>query len=137
MDLGLAPNNEGLLDEGDVIRLKEFGDYIRAYNAVDFAEGATVETKKTAEGTEYSYKLNGAKSFNAVDFREDITKGMRIKGWKFVIDGQVVAEGKLAGFRRIARFPQTTASEVKLIITACDGEPAVKSLSLRYAPELQ
>jgi hypothetical protein len=26
---------------------------------------------------------------------------------------------------------------VKLIITACDGEPAVKSLSLRYAPELQ
>ena len=54
----------------------------------------------------------------------------------FVIDGQVVAEGKLAGFRRIARFPQTTASDVKLIITACDGEPAVKSLSLRYAPEL-
>ena len=137
LDLGLAPNNEGLLDEGDVIRLKEFGDYIRAYNAVDFAEGAAGETKKTAEGTEYSYKLNGAKSFNAVDFREDITKGMRIKGWKFVIDGQVVAEGKLAGFRRIARFPQTTASVVKLIITACDGEPAVKSLSLRYAPELQ
>ena len=136
LDLGLAPNNEGLLDEGDVIRLKEFGDYIRAYNAVDFAEGAAVETKKTAEGTEYSYKLNGAKSFNAVDFREDITKGMRIKGWKFVIDGQVVAEGKLAGFRRIARFPQTTASDVKLIITACDGEPAVKSLSLRYAPEI-
>ncbi|MBR6075200.1 MAG: hypothetical protein IKP87_07840, partial [Victivallales bacterium] len=73
---------------------------------------------------------------NAVDFREDITKGMRIKGWKFVVDGQVVAEGKLAGFRRIARFPQTTASDVKLIITACDGEPAVKSLSLRYAPEI-
>ena len=42
LNLGIAPNNEGLVGADDVRRLREFGDYIKKFNAVDLAEDATV-----------------------------------------------------------------------------------------------
>ncbi len=135
LNLGLAPNTDGLLDEGDVTRLKELGDYVRAFNAVDFAAGVPLEKAKTDAGTEYRLHLPAPTAFSAVDFREDLTKGMRISGWKFLVDGREVASGKQVGYRRIARFDLVTAQNATLVVTDCAGEPAITAVALRHAPE--
>lgn len=136
LNLGLSPNDQGLLDEGDVKRLQEFGDYVRAFNAVDYAAGASCTVTRQGAETVYAYTLTAPVTFDAVDFREDLTKGMRIRGWRLEASGKTLAEGTWAGFRRMARFAPVTAAEVKLVITACDGsEPAVCGFALRHAPD--
>ncbi len=136
LDLGLAPNTDGLLDESDVVRLREFGAYVRAFNASDVAADAAFSVKDG--GMAFVVEMPEARTFSAVDFREDLKKGgMRIGAWRVEADGQVVARGPQAGNRRIARFPEVKAKTVKLVVEACDGKPAVTSLALRVVPKIE
>ena len=81
LDLGLAPNREGVIGADDVVRLKEFGDYIRTFNATDFA--ADAKRSETREGNRLTVTLNlpVAKTFNTVDLKENIVDGQTIGTW--------------------------------------------------------
>ena len=136
LDLGLAPNTDGLLDESDVTRLREFGAYVRAYNKSDVAADAKFSVRDS--GMAFVVEMPEARTFSAVDFREDLKKGgMRIGAWRVEADGKEIARGPQAGNRRIARFPEVTAKTVKLIVESCDGKPAVTSLALRVVPKVE
>lgn len=135
LDLGLAPNKEGLLDEGDVQRLKEFGAYVKAYKRARVGKGGTftVSTDKKI----LNLNLPEPRTFSAVDFRENLAKGgMRIGAWRIEADGKVIARGPQVGNRRIARFPEVTAQKVSLIIEQCDGKPAISDFSIRLLPKV-
>lgn len=135
LDLGLAPNTDGLLDEGDVRRLKEFGAYVRAFNAIDLAKGA--KRSVSPDRMSLTLTLPEPRTFGAVDLRENLAKGgMRIGAWRVEADGKVLAKGPQVGNRRIARFEPVTAREVTFVVEACEGRPALSEFALRTVPKV-
>ncbi|MBS1661855.1 MAG: alpha-L-fucosidase [Bacteroidetes bacterium] len=106
LDLGLAPNREGRLDQHDVDALKGFGDLLKEIFSVNLAQGATftasnVRGKNKAlygpgmlvDKDRYSYwstddsvsrpqlsiDLGKPTTFNVIRLRENIKLGQRIK----------------------------------------------------------
>ena len=133
LDLGLAPNRDGLIDEDDARRLKEFGDWVRQFNQVDLARGVKGEVEHGADSSVWRWKLPEPRTFDAIDLAEDIRKGLRVKSWKAFADGREVAHGGQIGYRRIARLSSpVTASEVRVEVTS-EGKAALH-LSLRVVP---
>ncbi|MCQ2368409.1 MAG: alpha-L-fucosidase [Kiritimatiellae bacterium] len=136
LDLGLAPNKDGLLDEGDVQRLKEFGAYIAAYKKS--RAGKCGEYTVSADKMTLDLNLPEPRTFSAVEIRENLAKGgMRIGEWRIEADGVVIARGPQVGNRRIARFPEVTAKKVSLIVEKCDGKPAISDFSIRKLPRVE
>ena len=133
LDLGLAPNRDGLIDEDDARRLKEFGDWVRRFNKVDLARGVKGEAKHGANSSVWRWQLPEPRTFDAIDLAEDIRKGLRVKSWKAFADGREIAHGGQIGYRRIARLDSPiTASEV-CVEVASEGKAALH-LSLRVVP---
>jgi len=119
LDLGLAPDRQGLLNEHDVASLKAFGDILHKTFAVNLAKGAKLiasnirANSHTKYGPEhlldadrYSYwatddkvataqlilTLPKQRTFNIIRLREDIKLGQRISA--FAVDA--FADGKWA-----------------------------------------
>ena len=139
LNLGIAPNREGLVGEDDVRRLKELGDFIRAFNAVDYAKGARVWT---APGS-YQVDLTQPTEVSAVDVREDLALGQKVRAWRLECSSQAsgndwtpLCEAATIGYRRIERFAPVTARRFRVVIT--EGEPGavVKSVALRRVPAI-
>ncbi len=133
LNFGIAPNREGLVGDDDVKRLKEFGDYVKAFNAKDFAAGAKV--RRTADGVEV--ELAAPATVNAVDVMEDIAKGQKVFAWKFECekDGawQTLVESATIGYRRIERFDETTARRFRVVLTDARPGASVRRVALRHA----
>ncbi len=123
LNLGIAPDKHGQVCAEDVKRLKEFGDYVRAFNAVDLAKNLPKPT-----------------TFNCVDIREKIELGQRVKSFEVEakIDGQwqKIAAGTTIGARRLVRFPMVTATGVRIKTMVKDGAGAARlhPFALRVAP---
>lgn len=136
LDLGLAPNKDGLLDEGDVQRLREFGAYIKAYKKSRVGKGGIYEV--TPDKKRLILTLPEPRTFSAVEIRENLSKGgMRIGAWRIEADGVEIARGPQIGNRRIARFPEVTAKKIELIIEECEGKPAISDFSIRRLPKVE
>lgn len=105
LDLGLSPDQRGLLNDIDVASLKGFGELLRKTFAVNLAKGATLKAsnirgnnaakfgpQQLLDADRYSYwatddavttadltlDLHGNKTFNVIRFRENIKLGQRI-----------------------------------------------------------
>lgn len=106
LDLGLSPNQDGLLDPEDVSALKGFGELLKKTFAVNLAKGASLKASNIRAGNaskfgpaflmdadRYSYwstddavttptltlDLKGRTSFNVIRLRENIKLGQRIE----------------------------------------------------------
>ena len=103
MNIGIAPNRDGLLDDDDVRELKGF----RAIRDALFAREA-----------------KDGEPFNVVDMRESLANGEQVDGWRLVADGREVLSGKAIGARRIRLLAEPVqAARVRLEITASGGSP--------------
>lgn len=105
LDLGLEPDQRGMLNDDDVQKLKEFGNMLKATFAVNLAKGATLKASNVRgrnfakfgpahllDNDRYSYwatddkvktpelilDLHKPKSFNVIRLRENIKLGQRI-----------------------------------------------------------
>jgi alpha-L-fucosidase len=105
LDLGLAPDKRGLLNDHDVASLKKFGELLRETFSVNLARGAHLKASNIRGGNiekygplhlldddRYSYwatdddirtpelilDLAGSKTFNVIKLRENIKLGQRI-----------------------------------------------------------
>ena len=81
MNIGIAPNKDGLLDEEDVKALKGFGELRKAFFANEV--------------------MDPAKPFNLVVLREDISRGEQVDDWSFLVNDEKVLSGKSIGHKRI------------------------------------
>ena len=108
LDLGLAPNRKGLLDEHDVTSLKEFGLLLQHIFSINLAAGATFTASnirgdnsaqygpsKLVDNDRYSYwatddsvttpqliiDLGKQTTFNVIRLRENIKLGQRISAF--------------------------------------------------------
>ena len=131
LDLGLAPNRDGLIDDGDVQRLREFGDWVRQFNITDIASGAKCSVSKNWRS--WNMILPEKRTFDALDFREDIRKGLRVKSWKAFADEREIASGKQIGYRRIVRFGAPVTAKTVRVEIESNGKAALH-LSLRTVP---
>jgi len=80
MNIGIAPNKDGLLDADDVKALAGF---------------------KTLKDALFAHEVKQSESFNVVVMREDISKGEQVDEWEFVADGKTILRGKSIGLKRI------------------------------------
>ena len=136
LDLGLAPNMDGLLDAGDVQRLKEFGAYVRAYKASDMSKDA--KFTQSADEMTLTMTLPEPRTFSAVEIRENLAKGgMRIGAWRVEANGAVIARGPQVGNCRIARFAPVSAKAVAFVAETCEGKPSLRSFALRIVPKVE
>ncbi len=110
MNIGLAPNKDGLPDEEDVKSLKTFKAICDSLFANEVA------------GDE--------EPFNVVELREDITNGEQVDGWQVIADGKVILSGKSIGNRRIRLLPEVvTAKKCEVKVTA--HGPALLPVTMR------
>ncbi len=106
MNIGIAPNKEGLLDADDVKALAGFKTLKDALFAHEVTTGGSQSPATVGE------------PFNVVVMREDISRGEQVDEWEFVADGKSILRGKSIGVKRIRvlETPCTAKScEVKVL----------------------
>ncbi len=136
LDLGISPTKEGLLSDGDVEKLRRFGELLKQTFAINLASKASITASNTRGKTEkfstrfltdndpYSYwatddevttpelviTLNETASFNVIRLKENIKLGQRIAG--VAIDTwennnwKEIATATSIGANRLIRLPQ-------------------------------
>ena len=109
MDIGLAPNKDGQIDEADAKALAGFDVMRRAL----FAHEAKV-----------------GEPFNVVVMQEDISQGERVDGWQLVADGKVLLEGKSIGVKRI-RVLETPCAARSCAVKVTEAADGTAKVSLR------
>ena len=109
MNIGVAPNKEGRLDENDACALAEFGKLRRELFANEVTNGL----------------------FNVLVLRENLANGEQVDGWEFASGGRIVASGSAIGAKRIRIVPGgADAGSGVLRITA--SGPAPLDVSCRF-----
>ena len=91
MDIGIAPNKDGVLDEADVRSLAGFGAIRKAFFCREVAPGGGL--------------------FNVVVMSEDISKGEQVDAWEFAADGKTLFSGKSIGIKRIRVLESPVSAE--------------------------
>ncbi|MNQ47923.1 F5/8 type C domain protein [compost metagenome] len=122
MDIGIAPNTDGVLHQNDVKALKDFGDFLKKLFADNLAQSAMITaseirgenqiffgTKNLTDNDRYSYwatsdevkkatltlEWKTAQTFNIIRLRENIKLGQRIE--KIEIDAFINGVWKKVG----------------------------------------
>jgi alpha-L-fucosidase len=131
MLIGVVIDQRGLVPEGDVQRMKEFGDEIkkRFVNPV---------AKTSGDGEEVLLKFK-SQMINHVVLMEDIKDGERVrtfeilgkKGEKWISLG----EGSCIGHKYIHRFDAVELSAVKVKIHESIAQPKIRDLSVYHIVE--
>ena len=125
--IGLTPDPRGLMPEGDVKRLQEFGNKIEALTGTPLA--ATKGVGKTI-----TFKLKGQQLVNQVILQEEISKGERIR--KYKVEGltsrgwKTLCEGESVGHKRIQIFNPTRVNKLRLVINESIATPQIRNFSV-------
>ena len=90
MNIGIAPNKDGVLDADDVKALRDFGELRKALFAHEAKDGG---------------------QFNVVVLREDVSNGELVDKWEFVADGKTILRGKSIGNKRIRLLQESVAAK--------------------------
>jgi alpha-L-fucosidase len=153
--LNVPPNNRGLIADPDVRRLREFRAVLDQTFAVDFAQGKSTLAVNAVDGRDDTYwspdgdategalevDLGEPVTFNVAMVKEYIALGQRVESYSIEAwDGQKwknIAEGTTIGHKKLDRFPDVTASKLRLNITRSQATPLIRKFSIYRAPEEQ
>lgn len=117
MDIGIAPNKDGVLSDEDAKALARFGEIRKEFFANSVAK-------------------NSKKPFNVVVMREKLSNGEQIDGWEFSADGKTLLSGKSIGIKRIRVLGEPAiAKNVALKITADGGKLKGADFRLYYVDQ--
>lgn len=129
MILGIVVDDHGLVPEGDVKRMQEYGDEIQRQF------GSPLATTK-GKGTEIILKLGSTPvSINRAIIQEDIAHGERILSYRLMGlnaagEWQQLSEGTCVGHKKIDLFDPVEVSQVKLEVTESKAKPLIRTLSV-------
>lgn len=128
--VGLTPNPDGVIPEGDVKRLKEWGEEIARRFGTPLAQ-TSGKAKKLA------LDLKGKQKANYYILQEDITLGERIRAYR--VEARTggkwvtVAKGISVGHKRIERFGPVEATAFRVVVEQCTDTPQIRNFSVYYA----
>lgn len=127
--IGLTPNPDGLLPEGDVKRLKEWGTEIQRRFSLPLAQ-------TSGEGEELRLSLPEARTVNYYILQEDIRRGERIRSYQIEarINGQwkTVARGTSVGHKRIEKFEPVKATDFRVVVNRYTDKPCIQNFSIYH-----
>ncbi len=162
--LNVPPNAQGLLADGDVARLDQFGDAVRAIYQSNIAGARPAHADSVFRDTEgrsaamavdgkldtfwaagegktsarLELDLGGERNFNVVSIQEPIALGERISQHHLEAKSNgawaTIASGTAVGHRKLHRVGTITASSIALVITEARGIPAVAELGVYDSP---
>ena len=154
MDLGVPPDNRGLILDSNVKQLKKFGDFQRYSFKVNYALGATATATQTRD-TQYSaanvvdgdfntywappdgvtggvsieLDLGSPVKFDVLMVQEYIELGQRVTSYMIEKYNKGIwskyAIKQSIGFKKLIRIPGTTASKIRLTINSTRADGAV------------
>jgi len=83
-NLNVPPTTEGLIDERDIVRLKELGDKIKAEFNINKAENATVKTVSESDNGQSVIEISLPEKtlIKYIVLQEDLTKGQRVESFR-------------------------------------------------------
>lgn len=156
--IGLAPDRRGLLEDEDVVRLREWKAAIDHLFAVDLAAEAPSTATSTRAGSAgwaagaatdgdlssfwaadspqatLTTDLGAPQDVSIVELREPVRFGQRVASYRVeakVGDAwQEVARGTTIGRRRLLRFPVTRAQEWRVVIDSARADVALSQFAL-------
>ena len=146
--LNVPPDNRGLISENDIRSLQGFKKWIDALYEHDLLNGARPYDTGAASaidgdnGTSWSPRKERvasfvpaiAATFNIAMLQEDISKGQRVE--KFIIEAltaeqwDTIATGTTIGYKRLIRFPEVKANEIRLTIVSARARPYISTFAL-------
>jgi alpha-L-fucosidase len=164
--LNLPPDRRGLIHENDVQRLREFRKVLEAIFAENLAQHAKTRASSTrgndptfaadriTDGDKETYwttddwttaasvefDLGRDRTFNVAELAEHIATGQRVS--EFALDAwdggtwKEFARGTTVGYKRLLRFPDVTASKVRVRILDSRVRPTLCGFGLYHAPPL-
>jgi len=140
MDIGIAPDTDGQVCPDDTKRLAEFGEWVRDFNAVDYAQGAKSTESRDGNKLVVELVLPAAVEFNCVDIKEKIAEGQRVASFAVETpDGEggwrILARGTTVGHRRLARIALAKYDRLRVTLEGI-APPQVLSLALRRGREV-
>ena len=137
--LNIPPDRRGLINEVDVARLKEFGEYISGVFADNkLPEGEKSRTLKAGESVEY--QVRPGEKVNVFLVGEDILKGQRVE--EFTVEGLIngewreLAKGSTVGYKRLFRFPECRPGKIRFTLDRSRADMNIRMAGAYYAPEL-
>ncbi len=155
--LNVPPDKRGLIHQYDHRILKEFKAVRDQIFDENLAEGAVVEASSSAPGTKPFYvlsrgldkfwmpkksseapfltlMLNGEKTFDCLEIRENIRYGQRIEQFSVEVwkgeHWREVTRATTVGYSRLLRFEPVTASKVRIRIIQSRSTPALAYVAL-------
>ena len=125
--IGEVITSDGLVPEGDIERLAEFGQRLRDR----FAKPAGMTD---GTGTELELKLARAKRIDQVVLAEDIAQGERVREYR--VEGLVggdscktLATGQSIGHKWIHRFEPTEVARLRLTVSKSAAPPVIRAFA--------
>ena len=148
--LNVPPDNRGLITEHDIkslmglrARLDYLYDTDLLNGARPYGRGASraidrdsATSWKPRHKRVASFIPAIAATFNVAMLQEDIRMGQRVE--KFVIEARMdqqwdtVAIGSTIGYKRLLRFPEVQADEIRLTITSSRARPNISTFALYH-----
>lgn len=125
--VGLTPDPYGVVPEGDVRRLKEWGELIVQRYGSPLAQTSGNKKRLIVEWDKEKY-------IDRCIIQEDIAKGERIR--KYMIEAKTrdgwkqVACGESVGHKRIEKFASVEATALRLTVSETLDRPIVKNFSV-------
>jgi len=153
--LNIPPDNTGLINEADIIRLHEFGNWVRntfsknmlsgaksvnkkAAAAIDNNPETYWQTKHTPESAEYHFAE--AVNFDIIELQEYIKMGQRVEEFRVEAyingDWQEVASGTTIGYKRLLQCKPITTNRIRFIIEKARGQALISNFSLYKAENI-
>lgn len=158
--LNVPPDRRGRIHENDSLALSAFGQKLDAAFAKNLAKGKygyfnpqpnmqrMLGTMEATDGSAETYvaftpasaqpqlelDLGAPTAFNAVLLQENIAVGQRVKAFVVEVwaDGQwrEVARSTTIGHKKILTFPETSASKLRVLLTAYKAPPQIGELQV-------
>jgi len=109
MNIGIAPNKDGILDSDDINALAGF----------KVLKDALFAHEVTAGGLQSSATVS--EPFNVIAMHEDISNGEQVDEWELVADGKAILHGKSIGVKRIRALETPCAAKSCEVRVLRDG----------------
>jgi len=130
--IGLTPDPQGLIPNGDVLGLKEFGTEISKRFARPLAAAS-------GSGNQLVLSLPQVQKVNHVIIQEKIKFGERVREYTIEagLDGKwiPVCKGESIGNKRIQQFKTVRAEKLRLTVTKSASRPMIKFFKGYYIKE--
>lgn len=128
MLLGIVVDDRGRVPDADVERIREFGEAIRSRYGHPLAE-------TSGKGTMLDIRLKDVSTIDRLILQEDISLGECVLAYHVegvLKDGQtvVLCKGTNIGHKRIATFPSTELTGLRLVVDSCKARPIVSRFAV-------